>query len=304
MKNQSPDSSDANKTTSAKPKKGNSRPSNSQPSNSRPSNSQPTNSRPSNSRPHTRPPSVEVLYEDNHLLVVNKPAGLATMGAEDGRPTLHAWACRDIGQRFHKPGKVFIGVVHRLDQPTSGVVVLARTSKAASRLSAQFAAKSDDNAVIDKRYLAILHGCVDGEVRWSDHVFKDDQARRMRVAGPHELETQNGPQSQAKIAVTDVFPLSVTAEHSLVKIRLQTGRKHQIRVQSASHSHAVVGDFKYDDQPPGTRLMLHASSLTFQHPTKKESMTFVAPAPEDFRSKAESLGLDWDLALRSSEKSL
>lgn len=241
--------------------------------------------------------SVEILYQDNHLLVVNKPPGLATMGAQDGRPTLHQWACRDIARRFNKPGKVFIGVVHRLDQPTSGVVVLARTSKAASRLSAQFAAKSstgsrERNTGVQKQYLAILRGCVDVQTRWSDHLYKDDHAKRMRVANHDSRRPADGNAETPKLAVTDVSPLSVTADFSLVEIELATGRKHQIRVQSAHHGSPVVGDFKYDGQPPGTRLMLHAMRLTIEHPTKKHAMTFLAPPPDDFVDQAKSLGLE------------
>ncbi len=126
--------------------------------------------------------ALDVLYTDNHLLVVNKPAGIATMGAESG-PTVHSIAADYLKKVFHKPGRVFVGVVSRLDAMTSGVLVLARTSKSASRLSAQFANKSGHD--VCKIYLAAVEGRLETEQgHWTDHVRKDDAAMRMRVVGP------------------------------------------------------------------------------------------------------------------------
>ena len=122
---------------------------------------------------------LEILYEDNHLLVVNKPAGIATMGAESG-PTVHSMAADYLKKAYNKPGRAFVGVVSRLDSMTTGVLVLARTSKAAARLSKQFASKSESMPC--KIYLAVVDGQMDhkqGEL--VDHVRKDDAARRMRV---------------------------------------------------------------------------------------------------------------------------
>ncbi len=125
---------------------------------------------------------LEILYEDNHLLVVNKPVGIATMGAEAG-PTIHSLAASYLKETYGKPGKAFVGVVSRLDSMTSGVLVLARTSKAASRLSAQFAERSGE--ATDKIYLAAVEGSLpEAEGELADHVLKDDAAHRMRVVGP------------------------------------------------------------------------------------------------------------------------
>ena len=134
--------------------------------------------------------SLDILYEDNHLLVVNKPVGIATMGAEQG-PTVHSMAADYLKRTYHKPGKAFVGVVSRLDAMTSGVLVLARTSKAASRLSTQFAERSGDGTT--KIYLAALDGDLQasqGEL--TDQVLKDDAAHRMRVVPEWRTPGQGG----------------------------------------------------------------------------------------------------------------
>jgi len=220
----------------------------------------------------------DILYEDNHLLVVNKPAGLATMGTGNDTPTLHRLACDYVRDAYAKPGKVFLGVVHRLDAMSSGVLVLARTSKAAARLSAQFRRSGDGP---EKIYLAVIEGdlavgdlaATGGHFR--DLLNKNEAEHRMRVAPPG-----------AKDAVVAELRYEVLRRQTtksqgssgtLVAVRLLTGRKHQIRVQFADRGHAVLGDVKYDAVRQSFRgIALHAWKLTIQHPTKATPMTFTA----------------------------
>lgn len=237
-----------------------------------------------------RMPDLDVLYEDNHLLVVNKPVGLATMGGESG-PTVHSLAVDYIRQAYNKPGKVFLGVVHRLDAMTSGVLVLARTSKAASRLSAQFASKqAADSPGLSKIYLAAVEGIVaDSEGLLVDHIKKDDSAKRMRVVGDHI--------SGAQEARCRFIRLGHHRDATVVAVQLLTGRKHQIRVQFADRGHILLGDRKYGSQRAfGAKqgqqrigIALHAWQLQVTHPTKKTPMWFEAPLPPSWNSFADHL---------------
>ncbi|RMF99625.1 MAG: RluA family pseudouridine synthase [Planctomycetota bacterium] len=214
---------------------------------------------------------IPVLYEDNHLLVLDKPAGLATMGLPEGHPTLLTWAKEYIRQRYHKPGNVYLGVVSRLDVPVSGVVLLARTSKAASRLSEQFR-----RHLCRKRYWAILGGVPktpEGELRhWIVH---DKRFRRVHI--------EHAPTPLGREARLRYRTLAVEGRRALVEIELITGRKHQIRAQFAAIGHPIVGDLKYGSResfPVG--IALHGRWLTVVHPTKKEEQTFVAAPPKSW----------------------
>ena len=224
-----------------------------------------------------KPPEIEVLYEDNHLLVINKPAELATMGAAAGEPTAAAWAADYLKRRYHKPGNVFVGVVSRLDSFVTGVLVLARTSKAASRLTEQFRERHTK-----KLYFA----CVDGQLsepNWktlSAHIAKNDAAHRMMIV------PQQSPDAQ--LATLQFRTLAEATTRSLLEIDLGTGRKHQIRVQLADQGHPIVGDNKYGATskfPQG--IALHACKLTIEHPTLRQPMAFVAPVPKSWRTLPE-----------------
>jgi 23S rRNA pseudouridine1911/1915/1917 synthase len=218
-------------------------------------------------------PSLSVIYEDNHLLVIDKPAGLPTMGAAHGQPTAVDAARRYIKRKFDKPGNVYIGVVSRLDAPASGVLLLARTSKAAARLNEQF-----KRGTVEKTYWALVAGTPEPPAsELSDYVLKDDRAERMRVVG----EDQHG----AKRAVLRYRQLSA-APHgvSLLEIHLLTGRKHQIRVQLASRGFPILGDRKYGSSeafPVG--IALHARRLVVEHPTKRMRLEFISPLPVHWR---------------------
>lgn len=235
---------------------------------------------------------LAVLYEDNHLLVIDKPAGLATMGAEPGIVTAHSLACDYLRYKYDKPGRVFVGVVSRLDSMTSGVLCLARTSKSASRLTPQFAEKSDGGAI--KVYLAVVEGDFVGESggdqgRLIDHVRKDDAAKRMRIVRPSADSLE---------ATLRYVVLGRTGRETVLAVQLISGRKHQIRVQFADRGHPVIGDRKYDSRrsltdpigggPAG--VALHSWQLQIEHPTLKSAMRFSAPPPPSWKPWATALG--------------
>jgi 23S rRNA pseudouridine1911/1915/1917 synthase len=213
-------------------------------------------------------PPLEVLYEDNHLLAVNKPAGLATMGTPAARPTLLWLAKEYIKRRYRKPGNVYLGVVSRLDAPVTGLVLLARTSKAARRLTEQFR-----SGTTEKLYWTIVEGSVrppSGEC--VDFVGKDQRHRRMHIVGP----TLPG----AKQARLRYRRLASVEQDSLLQIELQTGRKHQIRLQLANLGYPILGDRKYGSRrrwPMG--IALHARRLTISHPVGGTRLELEAPLP-------------------------
>jgi 23S rRNA pseudouridine1911/1915/1917 synthase len=223
---------------------------------------------------------LEVLYEDNHCLALNKPAGLLTQGDATGSPCLLELARADLKARYHKPGNVFVGLVHRLDQPTSGVILLARTSKAAARLSAQFRA-----GTIEKLYWAIVEGaCPHDSGTWSDWLWKDERRNVVQVVPAGTPE--------AREATVAFQVLERRPRTSLLELRPLTGRSHQLRVQAAARGLPLVGDRKYgassrllalDGQP---RVALHARRLAFTHPTRPEVIAVDAPVPADWPATA------------------
>ena len=211
---------------------------------------------------------LEVVTLDNHLLVVSKPAGMLVQGDQTGDADLVTLAKAYLKRRFDKPGNVFVGLVHRLDRPTSGVVCLARTSKAASRLSDQFRRRA-----VGKRYLAVVDGRLSGAGRREDGLLSDGSSMAA-VA----LDAPG-----AKRAALRWRALAHRAGRTLLDIDLETGRKHQIRVQLAALGTPVVGDFRYGDPAEpfagGRGIALHAYALTLEHPTRRGRMTFTAPPP-------------------------
>jgi len=208
------------------------------------------------------------LYEDNHLLVVVKPAGIPTQGVSSDRDSLLVRAREYLKRKYAKPGNVYLGVVSRLDTPVSGVIVFARTSKSARRLNEQFRART-----VRKMYWALVEGspspspgeCVD----WIVH---DDRHRRMQITRPGAAEAQ-----EARLTYRRVRTFSGI---SLLEVELESGRKHQIRVQLAHRGWPIVGDMRYGSRrtfPAG--IALHARRLTLTHPTLGERFDFVAPLP-------------------------
>ncbi len=211
---------------------------------------------------------LDVLYEDNHLLVVNKPAMLPTMGVASSRPSLLSIAKGYIADKFDKPGKVYLGVVSRLDAPVTGVVLLARTSKAASRLTAAFRDRE-----VQKEYWAVVSGTPDPPQGTLEHYLrKDERHRKMHVT--------NSAAAEARLARLVYEVRAERGELSLLEVQLETGRKHQIRVQLAKLGHPVIGDRKYgsaSEFPLG--IALHSRRLQIEHPVRKQPMQFEAPVP-------------------------
>lgn len=219
--------------------------------------------------PHALP--LTILHEDNHCLAVNKPARLLTMGDATGEQTLLELAKEYVKRKYDKPGAVFLGVVHRLDRPVSGVVLFARTSKAAARLSEQFRVRT-----VEKVYRAIVEGVPpERDAVLQDWLWKDPGRNVTQVV----REGTPGAQ-QAALAIKR---LRTKGSRSLVEVRPVTGRSHQIRVQLGSRGWPILGDFKYGSthRLDGS-IALHASSLTFQHPTTKERIVVRAAEPEQW----------------------
>jgi 23S rRNA pseudouridine1911/1915/1917 synthase len=209
-----------------------------------------------------------ILYEDNHLLAVFKPAGMLTQGDRSGRVSLLDLGKEWLRLRYNKPGKAFLGLLHRLDRPVSGVVLFAKTSKAAGRLSAQFRSRT-----ITKIYLAVIHG----------HLTPpqgDSILYLVRDGSRSSVATSSHPKAQRAELSYEV--LKKKDQISLVRIALATGRHHQIRTQLVALGHPIVGDRKYgsDTILEGNAIALQAHSLTFLHPISKEEIFLEAPMPE------------------------
>ncbi len=224
----------------------------------------------------TPPVSPSVLYEDHHLLIVNKPAPLLTQ-APPGVPSLEAAAKAYIKAKYAKPAGVYLGIPHRLDRPVSGVVCFARNTKAAQRVHAQFA-----DHKVRKVYWALVEGAVAPAADvWSDWVRK--LAEESRV----ERATEGEP--GAKLAMLEYRVLRSLPDCTLVELSPLTGRMHQLRVQAAWRNHPVLGDAQYGstrafgppaEQPRDRVIALHARRLTLTHPFTKQELTIEAPLPE------------------------
>lgn len=210
---------------------------------------------------------IPVIYEDNHLLAVVKPPNMAVQPDISGDRDLYSALKDYIARRHNKPGNVFLGLVHRLDRPTGGVMVFARTSKAASRLSAQFAEHETD-----KRYFAVLQGEMREETRLEDLLIADPATGSMRVIEKNEIGAKRAALTSRPIAIRDGL--------TLVEVRLETGRKHQIRVQHANAGYPLWGDARYGGGQPGMQIALWAHQLSFTHPTLKTRLTLACPPPD------------------------
>lgn len=215
--------------------------------------------------------ALDVIYEDNHLLAINKPAGMATQGAAAGQPSLLAAAKLYIKQKYQKPGNVYLGTVSRLDAAVSGVVVFARTSKAAARLAEQFRSHTTR-----KLYWAIVSGAPAAGGVCVDWLRKDESRQRMTVA---DSQTASAQLARLRYRRGRAVP-----EGWLLEIELETGRKHQIRVQLAARGLPIVGDRKYGSrQVFSTGIALHSRLLEFKHPTRSEALALLAPLPASWR---------------------
>ncbi len=220
---------------------------------------------------HSNPQNLQVLYEDNHLIVVNKRAGDLVQGDKTGDAPLSEVVKAFLKEKYNKPGNVYLGVVHRLDRPTSGVVLFAKTSKALPRLNKLFADKKNK-----KTYWAMVQNTPNPENGTLVHYLKRNQKQNKSYA--HKNEIPN-----SKKGILHYKTLKKLDRYTLLKIDLETGRHHQIRSQLAAIGSPIKGDLKYgfNRSNPDGRIHLHARSLQLVHPVKKEEMTFVAPVPND-----------------------
>lgn len=218
-----------------------------------------------------------VLFEDNHCLALSKPGGLLTQGLPVGLPTLWAWARDYLRTTYNKVGNVYLGVPHRLDRPVSGVVLFAKSSKAAARLAEQFRHRQ-----VTKVYHAIVSGPVEpAEGIWIDWL------RKLQDLARAEIVAEDTP--DARRAETAYRVLQTANGLSLLELAPHTGRMHQLRIQSASRGWPILGDVTYGSgaafgpSPELERdrlIALHAASLTFLHPIRFEPMTVSAPRPD------------------------
>lgn len=213
----------------------------------------------------------QILFEDNHLLVINKPPGVLAQGDNTKDRSVLDIVKNIIKIRDEKPGKVYLGLVHRLDRPTSGVMVLAKTSKALSRLNKQFAEKTTS-----KTYWAIVSGTAADTPTRLSHFLIRKQAQNKSYA--HRKEVPNSKFSE--LIYTKKRDLD---RYTLLEIELLTGRHHQIRAQLSAEGLIIKGDLKYGAKRPNKdgSIHLHARKLTIIHPTLKEPISFTAPPPMD-----------------------
>lgn len=207
---------------------------------------------------------LKVIYEDNHIIVVEKKPNIPSQSDKTGDIDMLTIVKEYIKEKYNKPGNVYLGLVHRLDRPVGGIMIFAKTSKAASRLSNQVREK-----IFKKEYLAVVDGRFEqkkGSLK--DYLYKDERNNISKVV---KKEKKN-----AKLASLDyeVLKYNNVKNLSLVKINLHTGRHHQIRVQLSNFNHSIFGDQKYGTRGQGKQIALWAYKLTIIHPITKEEMEF------------------------------
>ena len=221
---------------------------------------------------------LKVLYEDNHLLAIAKPVNLATMGVQEGETSAVTLVKAYLKEKYQKPGNVYLGVVSRIDRLVSGVLLFARTSKAAARLSEQFREKTTK-----KIYQAIVpyskfaqQNQLANQGHLVDWVRKNEREQRMVVVNQSASKAQ-----KAELVIVDSQKLG---KCSRLKVELLTGRKHQIRLQLSEHGMPILGDKKYGSQHQFDEgIALHALELTIQHPIKKEPLVIQCPVPKAWK---------------------
>ena len=208
--------------------------------------------------------NINVLYEDNHLLVVEKPINVPTQEDSSKDEDLLSMLKKYIKEKYNKPGNVYLGLVHRLDRPVGGVMVFAKTSKSASRLSNQIRLNK-----FNKVYYAVVEGNVKEEERLEDKLLKDNKKNIVKV-------DSNGKQS-----ILNYKKIKRINNLTLVEIKLETGRPHQIRVQMSHNNNPLYGDQKYNKNSKiGEQLALFAKKLEFYHPTTNELLSFELDLPD------------------------
>lgn len=220
--------------------------------------------------PHSTPETLQVIYEDNHLIVINKRSGDIVQGDKTGDAPLSDVVKDYIAKKYDKPGAVFLGTVHRLDRPTSGIVIFARTSKALPRLNKMFAERETQ-----KTYWALVKNRPSEESGTLTHFLKRNPKQNKSYAHTKEVP-------DSKKAILDYRVIKKLKTFYLLEINLHTGRHHQIRAQLTAIGCPIKGDLKYgfDRSNKDGSISLLARKLTITHPVKKEEITFVAHVPE------------------------
>jgi 23S rRNA pseudouridine1911/1915/1917 synthase len=215
--------------------------------------------------------NLNVLFEDNHIIVVNKRVGDIAQGDKTGDKPLSDVVKEYIKDKYNKPGKVFLGVVHRLDRPTTGVVIFARTTKALARLNELFKIRETK-----KTYWAVVKKRPEQDSGSLVHYLKRDEKRNMSKAHLKEVP-------ESKLASLDYKVIKQLDNYTVLEVDLHTGRHHQIRAQLSAIGSPIKGDLKYgaDRSNPDGGISLHARKLVFVHPVTKDELTIVAPVPDD-----------------------
>lgn len=208
----------------------------------------------------------QIIYEDIHVIVISKPAGLLSQGEHTGDPNVVDWCRKHFGRNY-------VGLIHRLDRNVSGIMVIAKRSKSAQRLT-----EALQNGELRRTYLAWVEGTLSKPEKWEDYLVRDESENISRIATSSD--------SNAKKAVLSVIPIRSlqvnAAKISLVEFELQTGRSHQIRAQASHRKHVIVGDKKYGGEIKLIqRPALHSFRISFPHPMSKEILNFEAPLPSD-----------------------
>ncbi|MCD8141334.1 MAG: RNA pseudouridine synthase [Planctomycetaceae bacterium] len=222
---------------------------------------------------------LRFIYEDNHLLAVNKPAGLPSQPDSSGDPSLDVLTKEYLRKKYNKPGDVYLGLLHRLDRPTSGVVLMAKTGKAASRMSDQFQRRE-----VDKRYLAMVQAPIPPPESGYCRNWLTQGDNGSMAAHPRRIDRAK----EARLSY-ELLAYNEEAGMACLMVDLETGVKHQIRCQLAAAGMPVVGDFRYGfpGKPArplpvygGRAILLHARSIDFNHPVKREGLRVMATLPE------------------------
>ena len=208
--------------------------------------------------------NLKVIFEDNHIIVVQKPVNIPSQGDKTGDEDMLTIIKEYIKQKYNKPGNVYLGLIHRLDRPVGGVMVFAKTSKAAARLSEQVR-----NKEFKKTYLAI----VDGKLEKSEAVLENYLLKNERT-NTSKVVTEGTKNAKYAKLEYEVIKYNEETNLSLVKVKLHTGRHHQIRLQFSNIGHSLYGDQKYGTRGKGKQICLWAYELTIKHPITKQEMTF------------------------------
>lgn len=215
--------------------------------------------------------NLNIIYEDNHIIVLEKPVNIPSQGDKTGDLDLLTMVKDYLKKKYNKPGNVYLGLVHRLDRPTGGLMVFAKTSKAASRLSEEIR-----QGRMEKKYRAIVKGNIDDGSEMVDYLRKNTKLNKSFVT--------NNKDSNGKFAKLEYKKIRYIKENntSIVDIKLLTGRHHQIRVQFSSRGHPIYADSKYDKPYKNQNLKLYAYYLSFKHPVRDEVLKFEY-IPEEYK---------------------